>query len=109
MKIINAFSANMLVGFPSNVQFEELTALQARELVLDVDQYVPVQSAVGHADTAAVFSSVLDLHIDCNRVTVTLQKGDTALLGQYSGPRLEEGATSLPEGATIRWLYVQVM
>lgn len=107
MKILNAFSANMLADFPVSVKFEELTNLQARELVLDEQGFV--QSAVGHADTASVFSSVLGLEVPCNRITVTLQKGDCALLGQYSGPRLEEGAVTLPEGAVIRWLWVRVL
>ena len=27
-------------------------------------------------------------------------------MGQYSGPRLPEGSTSLPEGATIKWYLI---
>ena len=65
-------------------------------------------SAVGHADTAAVFSSVLGVEIPCNRATVALKEGDVALVGQYSGPRLPEGAVSLPEGAAIKWVIVGV-
>ena len=63
---------------------------------------------VGHADTAAVFSSVLGVEIPCNRATVALKEGDVALVGQYSGPRLPEGATALPEGAAIKWVVVGV-
>ena len=100
--LLNAFSANMLTDFPSNVTFDELTIEQARA---DARNRA---SAVGHADTAAVFAAVLDLPVPANRTTVTLQKGDSALLGQYIGPRLPEGATTLPEGATIRWLLVKV-
>lgn len=65
-------------------------------------------SAVGHADTAAVFSSVLGVEVPCNRATVALKEGDVALVGQYSGPRLPEGANCLPEGATIKWFIVGV-
>jgi hypothetical protein len=67
-----------------------------------------IRSAVGHADTAAVFADVLGIPVECHRVTVTLNKGDMAVVGQYIGPRLPEGATKLPEGASIKWLGVRV-
>ena len=101
MFILNAFSLNMLVG-------------NADVIVREVSQKVAASlapacvSAVGHADTAAVFSSVLGVEIPCNRATVALKDGDLALVGQYSGPRLEEGATTLPDGAAIKWLIVGV-
>lgn len=31
------------------------------------------------------------------------------LVGQYRGPRLPDGATTLPEGATIEWWHVVPM
>ena len=65
-------------------------------------------SAVGHADTAAVFSNVLGVPVACNRATVSMKDGDVALVGQYSGPRLPEGVTQLPEGAAIKWVVVGV-
>ena len=101
MFILNAFSLNMIVG-------------NADIVVREVSQKVAAclapacVSAVGHADTAAVFSHVLGVEIPCNRATVALKDGDVALVGQYSGPRLPEGATSLPEGAAIKWLVVGV-
>ena len=101
MYILNAFSLNMIVG-NADVVVREVSQKVAAILA---DACV---SAVGHADTAAVFSSVLGVEIPCNRVTVALKEGDVALVGQYSGPRLVEGATSLPEGATIKWLVVRV-
>ena len=116
MYVINAFSANMLAEFPVSVSFTEITAEQAAlELACieaDGDSW---ESAVGHTDTAAVFSAVLSsarqgggIKVDTRRATVTLNRGDKALLGQYIGPRLPEGATVLPEGATIKWLLVEV-
>jgi hypothetical protein len=65
-----------------------------------------VVSAVGHADTAAVFSTILGFPVEPNRVNVRLAPGDIALVGQYVGPRLPEGATTLPHGATIEWWVV---
>ena len=101
MFILNDFSLNMLVG-NADVVVREVSQKVAAILA---DACV---SAVGHADTAAVFSSVLGVEIPCNRATVVLKEGDVALVGQYSGPRLPEGATSLPEGAAIKWLVVGV-
>ena len=101
MFLLNAFSLNMLVG-NADIVVREVSQKVAACLAANCT------SAVGHADTAAVFSNVLGVEIPCNRVTVALRDGDVALVGQYSGPRLPEGATSLPEGATIKWLVVGV-
>ena len=101
MFILNAFSLNMIVG-NADIVVREVTQKVAAILA------PACISAVGHADTAAVFSNVLGVEIPCNRATVALKEGDVALVGQYSGPRLPEGATTLPEGATIKWLIVGV-
>ena len=101
MFILNAFSLNMIVG-NADIVVREVAPTVAASLAANCI------SAVGHADTAAVFSSVLEVEIPCNRATVALKEGDVALVGQYSGPRLAEGATSLPEGATIKWMVVGV-
>jgi hypothetical protein len=29
-------------------------------------------------------------------------------VGQYTGPRLPEGSKTLPEGASVEWLFVTV-
>ena len=103
MYILNAFSANMLVGgFPASVKFTEITAAKAAIKALGA------LSAVGHGDTAALFSKVLGIAVQPNRATVRLYQGDTAILGQYVGPRLPEGVTELPEGAKITRLLVEV-
>ena len=101
MYILNAFSLNMIVG-NADIVVWEVSVIVAASLAANC------ASAVGHADTAAVFSSILGVEIPCNRATVALKDGDLALVGQYSGPRLPEGATSLPEGAAIKWLVVAV-
>ena len=101
MFILNAFSLNMIVG-DADIVVREVSPTVAASLAADCT------SAVGHADTAAVFEAVLGVPVPCNRATVALKEGDTALVGQYSGPRLIEGATALPEGATIKWLVVGV-
>lgn len=102
MYILNAFSANMIDRFPANVTFEEISLEEAANMA------ACSVSAVGHADTAAVFSHVLQQHVSYRRLNVSLQSGDKALLGQYIGPRLPEGSTRLPRGASIKWLVVKV-
>ena len=110
--LLNAFSLNMVAEFPATVSVTEITAAQARQFLLlsaeEQGEAEIIRSAVGHADTAAVFSSALALPVPCNRISVALHPGDSAIVGQYSGPRLPEGATTLPDGATIKWLLVVV-
>ena len=100
--ILNAFSANMIGNFPVNVSFREVSVEEAASLANGA------QSGVGHADTAAVFSSVLGKTVEMNRANVSLSAGDSVLVGQYSGQRLPEGCKELPPGATIKWLVVAV-
>ena len=97
---MNAFSLNMLATFPATPRFEELTLDEVRTALVAGEW----TSAVGHADTAAVFADTLGMQVPCARTTVSLHKGDTAIIGQYRGPRLPEGASKLPEGATIQWI-----
>ena len=102
MYLLNAFSANMLAELPVSVHFVDISPAVMAKLAQES------VSAVGHADTAALFSTILGVKVPCNRVSVTLKAGDNALLGQYTGPRLPEGATTLPEGANIKWILVNV-
>ena len=111
MYLLNAFSLNMLEDLTATIHVRELTADEARKWLLifteeaGADQF---QSAVGHADTAAIFSDVLGLPVPCNRTTISLKAGDNVVVGQYKGPRLPEGATELPEGAEIKWVTVEI-
>lgn len=59
-------------------------------------------SAIGHADTAALIGNLIGVEVPMARISVpALAGGDVHFLGLYQGPRLPEGATALPEGATI--------
>ena len=112
MYLLNAFSANMLADFPVSVNFTEIPVSEARLALLlaaeEADEPYVIASAVGHADTAAVFGAALGVHVACCRLTLSMSAGERAILGQYNGPRLPEGATTLPDGASIRWLMVEV-
>jgi hypothetical protein len=103
MKLMNAFSLSMLAGFPALVKVEEIGLDQARQLAA-----AGLESFVGHADACKVYAGVLGAPVAMNRVSVALAHDEAALVGQYAGPRLPEGATSLPAGATIKWLLVTV-
>lgn len=89
--ILNAFSLQMLQG-DATVKFQEVEKLPDG-----------LKSAIGHADTAAV------LGVDCNRVNVSLRKGDVAYVAQLTGGRLPEGCTTLPEGFTFKYIKVEVL
>ena len=105
--IANAFSLNMLsleVGV-TNLQVCPTSLEFIRE---EIEAEGGFMSIVGHADTAAVFSGLLGLDVPCNRATFTMDEGTTLFVGQYKGPRLPEGATSLPEGAAVEWAMVVI-
>ena len=102
--VSNAFSINMLNG-SCDVNFRKLELSEAANL-LRQQTFV---SAIGHADTAMVFSQVIGHEIAMNRTTVQLDPEDVLLVGQYKGPRLPEGCSTLPDGATIEWWLVTVL
>lgn len=91
MYLLNAFSLQMINEFPANVKFEEVDTIP-NGLV----------SAIGHQDTANV------LGVPMNRVNVSLSKGDVAYIAQLQGGRLPEGATTLPNGFTFKFIKVSV-
>ena len=104
--IANAFSLNMLALDDGP---ERLTiAATTRELVLEeIEEHGwKYESIVGHADTAAILSDQLGIVVPCNRATFSLEEGTLLIVGQYKGPRLAEGAKTLPEGAKIEWIAV---
>jgi len=101
--LLNAFSLNML----GDVDVARLT-LRRIELVEARHLGRSAESAVGHPDTARLFSALLGYEVAHRRITVRLEPGDVALVGQYVGPRLPEGAEELPEGAAIRWIEVRL-
>lgn len=111
MYLSNAFSINMIAD-DCTVDFVNLGPKAAASyLVVN-----GITNAIGHADTDVVVRNLIvdsstlthdDLPVG-SRMTVALDKGDKMIVAQYHGPRLPEGATSLPDGATIKWWLVQV-
>jgi len=90
MYLLNSFSLQM-VDTPCTVVFQEVDHLPEG-----------LESAIGHADTAAV------LGVPMNRISVSLKAGDTAYVAQLMGGRLPEGSTTLPEGFAFKYIKVSV-
>ena len=97
----NAFSLGMLS--PEGLQFLRVERIPVEKVPVDA------LSTVGHQDTAAMLSGILGRPVVMNRVTMALAPGDVVYVAQYKGPRLPEGTTVLPEGASFSWLEVQLM
>lgn len=115
MKIVisNAFSLNMLPegAYDHTFFIPELSLEKTREIIDSADE---IESCVGHVDTANIFSNLLGKEVKPNRVTYSIDPNkrkfgsseELLIVGQYSGPRLPEGATQLPQGAKIRWFMI---
>jgi hypothetical protein len=128
MKVLNAFSLSMLprsregrndfeLGLPVSIEAREVGPYAAADLLCTHGE-----SYVGHADAAAAAQAAVrrqrlsgvgrhpeNLTIPVRRESVTLDYGEMALVVQYHGPRLPEGATVLPDGAELRWYTVRVL
>ena len=101
--LCNSFSLNMLDrGESILLSVIPLSLEQAK------DYGTNTHSVVGHEDTARVLSTILGYEVKYNRETVTMKFGDNAIVAQYSGTRLPEGATALPEGGKIEFWLVRV-
>ena len=60
---------------------------------------------IGHPSTAAL------LGMEANRVTLQASAGSTLVVAQYDGPRLNESAIDLPEGASLlptKWEVMKI-
>ena len=112
--ICNSFSLSMLDAWrlddaDSVTQISVVPISDPQARLADAEElHGPAVSAVGHADTAALFSKLLNRPVAFNRVSIKLDESVELLVGQLSGPRPAEGSTTLPEGATIKWLLVYI-
>jgi len=113
MYLTNAFSLNMVKPVPGGVTIHArpVTVQDVRDIYWGTGyryEAPGLASAVGHADTAALFSNILAFPVTPNRISIELDVGDQLVVGQYRGPRLAEGATELPDGATIGWYVITI-
>jgi hypothetical protein len=88
--ISNAFSLSMI----SNSSSSEEVVIRVKEVTLEEvknDLYLSnFISAVGHQSTAEVLTTLLEIPISVNRITISLKKGDVLYVFQLLA-RLPEG------------------
>jgi hypothetical protein len=121
MKLLNSFSISMIRKEGNDVSFVPLTLEEARGLFWpgagggspltgydEMSDGPCVDSYVGHKDTAQILSGLLEFEVPVRRASADLTDGSPAVVAQYAGPRLPEGATMLPEGATIQFWIVRL-
>jgi len=94
--VLNAFSLQMLSELTSTIEIEEIEESAFKEIA------PTMISAIGHLDTAEI------LNLEFNRSSISLQKGEIALVAQLQGGRLPEGSTTLPKGFSFRYLLLEV-
>lgn len=98
--ITNSFSINMLSGAFHELMFTKLDLEDAQRLVSQ-----GLTSYIGHADMAAVVGGLLEKEVPMCRETMKFH--GVLLVAQYTGPRLPEGTTVLPEGAAVEFWLVE--
>lgn len=102
--LVNALSLNMFgrlaEGAVASFHVQRVPVAHARVLA------AAAVSAVGHDDTASLFTDVLRQEVVGARTTLALEGGERLLAGQYVGERLPLGARTLPTGSTILWYWV---
>jgi len=103
VKFANAFSLSMLGDVTTTRLIVRKLSKEEVKLILGQG----FESYIGHQDTANVLSNELGLDVPCNRGMLLLGKDDVAIVAQYMGGRLPEGATQLPEGATFTYYLVK--
>jgi hypothetical protein len=91
----------MLARLDASIKTEELTIPQTIEAIAN-----GFESGMGHS--TELVSSILGMDIPVNRSNNKIQDGESILVAQYVGPRLPEGCTELPEGATMKFIKVTV-
>jgi hypothetical protein len=83
MKIVNAFSLNMIEEYPVIIRIEEVLENWVKEQIVEFESYI------GHPDTANLLTERLGVKILFNRATLKIKKGDQILVAQLMGPRKE--------------------
>lgn len=104
MYLCNAFSLNMLKELNVDIAVRPIEIEDVKDFHADEE----LQSAVGHPDTAALFSALLGFIVPALRINLALEPGDRLIVGQYRGPRLAPGTTELPPGTTIEWALIVI-
>ena len=105
--VANAFSFNMFDWSKMKEVTSVTKKLSLEEFASELQQE-GWTSSVGHGDMAGLLSKMTGVEVPMNRCNDKLEVGDVLLVAQYTGPRLPEGATQLPEGASIVFLKCEI-
>ena len=109
--MLNSLSLNMVpkesnLGTLTYRKFDNL-----REVVDYCLRNTVIESAIGHVDTDNLLRGMFASE-GCSlpvgkRTNITLDPTKQYIVAQYVGPRLVEGAASLPDGARLEFYLVQ--
>ena len=102
IKVLNAFSLSM-VQMPAIVQARILEREELKSRLA-----AGFESFIGHESLCPLLREMFDVSIFVNRQSVRLERGEEAVVFQYTGPRLPEGVTSLPEGSELVPMLITV-
>jgi hypothetical protein len=105
--ISNAFSLNM-IGMDIAMVDVRITDLPM-DLVVEELLEDGFTSAIGHQDTAVILSGMMGIDVPMNRINISLGRNDELYVAQYTGPRLDEGTTVLPDGAKFSFKRVRFL
>ena len=103
--LCNAFSLQMF-------DLDTVDLFQKLPMTLDeVKSYLQngFTSAIGHQDTANILTNILGIKVEFNRTNVKLDDDTILIVAQVTGGRLPEGATTLPEGTTLKYIQIKLM
>ena len=106
--VANAFSLKML----SKEDISRLVVIPTSlEDVREILSQFPFTSIIGHEGNAELFSQLLGVNVEVNRVSFTLSNEDTLIVGLPSGGRLPEGRVLSKEeleALQLDWFIVQL-
>lgn len=106
--ISNAFSMNMISDELDDFDLI-VTTVDRSDLTHDYADFVENASfCINNQATCDLFTVVTGIKAVANRADIKLAIGDTILVFQYNGTRLEEGLTKIPEGGKLRMFLVEV-
>ena len=105
--ISNAFSMNMIRDGLKD--FDLLVSTVDQEDLCHYADFMENSAfCINNKPTCELFKLVTGLEVVPNRCDIHLDIGDTMLVFQYNGTRLEEGLTKIPEGGKLRMFLVEV-
>lgn len=105
IKLVNAFSVQMLNNFDTLIQFKEISKDEAAELL----QNNEFESYIGHSDTVTVINNELNIGAMLQRKFAKINSDDILVIAQFVGGRLPEGCCKLPDNIELKYITAQII